>query len=97
MKKTFTKVTTTYTTKNKLQKAILENMKELDCTLCGNHGKALQLISLAYNDAVNNYNGKAKKPELKRIEVNDTTDSIIVEDVITLSVYDVVNDLTQAK
>jgi hypothetical protein len=69
-------------------------MKELDGTLCGNHGKALQLISLAYNDSVNNYNGKAKKPELKRLEFNDTTDSIIVDDVITMSVYDVLHDLT---
>lgn len=97
MKKTFIKVTGTYAYKNKLQKAIFENMKELDGTLCGNHGTALQLISLAYNDSVNNYNGTAKKPKLKRLEVNDTTDSIIVEDVITMSVYDVVNDLTKAK
>ena len=97
MKKTFTKVTATYSTKNKLQKAILENMKELDGTLCSNQGGAIKLIELAYNDAVKNYNGTAKKPELKRFEPNATTASFIVDDVITLSVYDVVNDLTKAK
>lgn len=97
MNKTFTKVTATYSCKNKLQKAILENMKELDGTLCGNQGGAFRLIELAFNDAVNNYNGTAKKPELKRFEPNGTTASFIVDDVITLSVYDVVNDLTQSK
>ena len=97
MKKTFTKVTATYTTKNKLQKAIFENMKELDGTLCSNQGSAFDLIEIAFNDAVNNYNGTAKKPELKRFEPNDTTASFIVDDVITLSVYDVVNNLTIKK
>jgi hypothetical protein len=97
MKKTFIKVTGTYACKNKLQKSIFENMKELDGTLCGNQGTAFKLIELAFNDPVNNYNGTAKKPELKRFEPNDTTVSFIVEEVITMSVYDVVNDLTIKK
>jgi hypothetical protein len=97
MKKTFIKVTGTYACKNKLQKSIFENMKELDGTLCGNQGTAFKLIELAFNDPVNNYNGTAKKPDLKRFEPNATTASFIVEDVITMSVYDVVNDLTKAK
>jgi hypothetical protein len=97
MKKTFIKVTGTYACKNKLQKAIYENLKELDGTLCGNQGTAFGLIDVAFNDAVNNYNGTAKKPDLKRFQPNETTASFIVDDVITLSVYDVVNDLTKAK
>lgn len=95
MKKTFIKVTGTYVTKNKLQKAIFENMKELDGTLCNNQGTAFKLIELAFNDPVNNYNGTAKKPELKRFLPNVTTACFIVDDVITLSVYDLINDLTK--
>jgi hypothetical protein len=95
--KTFIKVTGTYACKNKLQKAIFENMKELDGTLAGNQGTAFKLIEIAFNEALNNYEGTAHRPELRSYEPNRKTVSFVVDDVITLSVYDVVTDLTKAK
>ena len=97
MKKTFIKVTGTWQTKNGLQKAILESLQELDHTLADNQGTAFKLIELAFNDIVKNYEGKAKKPEFKRWESNPKTSCFMVDDVIKLSVYDVVNDLTKVK
>ena len=95
MKKTFIKVTATYSCKNKLQKAIYENLKELDGTLSGNQGTAFKLIEIAFNEALNSYDGTAHRPELRSYNPNTKTVSFVVDDVITLSVYDVVNDLTK--
>jgi hypothetical protein len=94
MKKTFIKVTGTYACKNKLQKAIFENLKELDFTLCKERADAIKLINLAFNDAVKNYNGTAKVPELKSYISDIKTALFTVEDVIHISVYNTKNDLT---
>lgn len=94
MKKVFIKVSRTYQVKNKLQKAILDNLQELDGTLTET-GKAIKLIKIAYNDAVNNYKGTAAVPELKEFEANNKTDVFYIEDVIYVDIHKVINDLCQ--
>lgn len=92
--KTFIKVTSTYSCKNKLHKAIYQNLKELEFTLCKYQQDAVKLVNLAFNDAVNNYKGTAKAPELRISHPNTNTTLFTVEDVISLSLYVTNNDLT---
>lgn len=94
MKKHFIKVTSISKTKTKLQEAILENLKELDCTLAGNQSTAFKLIEIAYNDAVNNYEGLTNKQDLQRNQSTPTTAVFWIDQLIQLSIYEVQNDLT---
>ncbi|MFY8187531.1 MAG: hypothetical protein ACOVLC_06170 [Flavobacterium sp.] len=94
MKKTFVKITNKLVCKNKLQKQILENMEELDHTLFPRQEKAILLVNLAFKNAVNNYNGTAKKPILNQFKGDEKTLVFQVDDVVQISVYDVVVDLT---
>jgi hypothetical protein len=93
MKKVLIKILRTYQVKNKLQKAILENLQELDATLTDNK-QAVGLIKIAYKDAINNYNGSAAVPELRNFEASDDTTVYYIEDVIYINVYKVIQDLT---
>lgn len=92
MKKVFIKVARTYQVKNKLQKQILENLKEYDGVLTNNL-TANKLIKLAYNDAVNNYKGTAAVPELRNSKSDENNMLHYVEDVIYLNVHQVIHDL----
>jgi hypothetical protein len=93
MKKVFIKVARTYQVKNKLQKQILENLKEFDGVLT-NQQTANKLIKIAYSDAVNNYKGTAAVPELRNSKSDENNMLHYVEDVIYLNVHQVINDLT---
>jgi hypothetical protein len=93
--KVFIKKTSEYSCKNKLQKLILDSMKELDCTLCDNEQQAIKLIKLAYNLAVQEYDGKAKVPGLTTYKPSDTSVTFYVQDVVYLSVYPCHRDLTE--
>lgn len=95
MTKTLIKVTNTYSTKNKLQKQIFENLQALDLTLCKELSDAIKLINLAFKDAINNYQGVARKPELKSFLDDKKTTVFYIEDVIYLSMYTVKYDFTK--
>lgn len=94
MTKVFIKATCTYTPKNKLQKGILEELSKLDCILCNHQNQAVKLIIDAYISAVNNYAGKAVKPDLKKFNPNKDTLTYHVDEVIYLSIYSVRTDYT---
>lgn len=83
-----------YSCKNKLQKLILNNLNELDGTLCPDSTSALKLITIAYKDAVNNYKGTSKIPKIESKTMDSSVKIVFVEDVIYISLYAVITDLT---
>jgi hypothetical protein len=93
MAKQFTKVTKTYSTKNKLQLLILNELNKADCILFTNKGEASKYIKQLYDNALLAYKGNAAVPELKRHESKENL-QYYVDDVISISMYNVQTDLS---
>lgn len=87
MAKTFTKVTKTYSTKNKLQGLILQELQLSDCSLFSDAKEAKNFINQLYENALKLYKGNAAVPELKTHKASDSETLMFVEDVIYISVY----------
>ena len=94
MAKQFTKVTKTYSTKNKLQLLILNELQDIDCSLFPDKGLASYTIKKLYNNALSAYKGNAAIPELKSFEANKNDTHYYVDDVISISMYNVEIDLS---
>lgn len=93
MAKQFIKKTKWHITKNRVQEMCQNNLQELDCSLVRNLEDAKKLIINAFNRAINDYNGRAKLPELKSF-TDEKTSVYYIEDVIYLSIYKVENDFS---
>jgi hypothetical protein len=93
MAKQFTKVTKTYSTKNKLQLLIHDELKSVDFMLFLNMQQASNYIKQLYENALLSYKGNAAVPELKRHEIHENI-SFYVDDVISISMYEVKTDLS---
>jgi hypothetical protein len=93
MAKQFTKVTKTYSTKNKLQLLILKELATIDGILFLTKSEATDYIVQLYKNALLSYKGNAAVPELKRHEAQGSM-SIYVDDVISISVYSVQTDFS---
>lgn len=94
MSKQFTKVTKTYSTKNRLQLYILKELQQVDSLLFENQTKAVKYIKDLYQIAVESYNGKAAVPELKKHDPQSGELMYYVDDVIFISIYNVKEDLS---
>jgi hypothetical protein len=94
MSKQFTKVTKTYSTKNKLQLLILNELSKADCVLFSNKAKASNNIEQLYQSALRSYKGNAVVPQLKTHEANKDDTLFYVDDVISISMYNVQHDLS---
>ncbi|MFE3848943.1 hypothetical protein ACFX5D_13305 [Flavobacterium sp. LB3P45] len=94
MAKQFTKVTKTYSTKNKLQLLILNELNTVDCILFSTKSEATEYIVQLYKNALLKYKGNAAVPELKRHESRHQSMSFYVDDVISISMYNVTTDLS---
>lgn len=93
MAKQFTKVTKTYSTKNKLQLLILNELVTIDCFLFMTKSEETDHIVKLYKSALLAYKGNAAVPELKRHESHENI-SFYVDDVISISMYNVKTDLS---
>ena len=93
MAKQFTKVTKTYSTKNKLQLLILKELASIDCFLFMTKSEATDYVVQLYNNALLSYKGNAAVPQLKRHESHENI-SFYVDDVISISMYNVKTDLS---
>ena len=94
MAKQFTKVTKTYSTKNKLQLLILKELELIDGILFSNPTDATTYINQLYKNALESYKGNAAVPQLKRHESTNKIMSFYVDDVISISMYNVKTDLS---
>jgi hypothetical protein len=94
MPKQFTKVTKTYSTKNKLQLLILNELQNIDCTLFKNKEDASKCIKKLYHDALLLYKGNAVVPLLKTHEATKNDTLFYVDDVISISMYNVQDDFS---
>lgn len=94
MAKQFTKVTKTYSTKNKLQLLILNELNTVDCILFITKSEATDYIVQLYKNALLKYKGNAAVPQLKRHESTNQSMSFYVDDVISISMYNVEIDLS---
>jgi hypothetical protein len=94
MAKQFTKVTKTYSTKNKLQLLIHDHLKTVDFTLFANKQEASNYIKQLYENALMEYKGNAAVPQLKTFEGNKNDTHYYVDDVISVSMYNVHTDLS---
>jgi len=94
MAKQFTKVTKTYSTKNKLQQLILQHLELVDGTLYPNKTAAVTSIKKLYEVALKSYKGKAVVPKLDYFQANKKDLVYQVEDVIHISIYNVQTDVS---
>jgi hypothetical protein len=94
MSKQFTKVTKTYSTKNKLQLLILNELKHIDGVLFANKQEASKYIKQLYGNALSEYKGNASVPQLKTHEATKDDTLFYVDDVISISIYNVQADLS---
>jgi hypothetical protein len=94
MPKQFTKVTKTYSTKNKLQLLIHDHLMTADFTLFANKQEASKYIKQLYENALSVYKGNAAVPPIKTFEGNKNDTHYYVDDVISISIYNVQNDLS---
>jgi hypothetical protein len=95
MKKQFTKVTKTYSTKNKLQLLILNELSKVDRVLFSNNKEVSKNIITLYNNALLAYKGNAAVPPLQAHETADNDTIYYVDDVISISMYNVKTDLSR--
>ncbi len=95
MAKGFIKVAQVYSCNNKLQEAISKELNKLDCDLHTSVSVAKTALKLAFQKALNSYQGRAKRPELK---INKQYKDLHchVEDVIILNIYEVKNDYAES-
>ncbi|QSW90721.1 hypothetical protein J0383_07895 [Flavobacterium endoglycinae] len=89
MAKQFVKITKTYSAKNRLCTAILESMDSIDHSLFSNKEYAVKDIKRRYDEALDNYKGKATVPKLQNHQANKKEILYYVEDVIHISIYNV--------
>jgi hypothetical protein len=94
MNKQFTKVTKTYSTKNRLQLAILKELELADSLLFANKQEASNFINKLYENALLSYKGNAVVPPLRKHEPNNDLLVFYVEDVVSISIYNVKTDLS---
>lgn len=94
MAKQFTKVTKTYSTKNKLQLYILRELEQVDCLLFTNESEAVNYIKQLYKIALESYNGNAAIPTLKKHDPKTGELMYYVDDVINISIYTIKTDLS---
>jgi hypothetical protein len=95
--KAFILQTQIYVPKNKFQELVQSELKILDHTLCENFKEANNLLSEAYDSAVRKYKGKARINEFIKMKTNENITLFWVVDTIYMSVYNVVNNLTNEK
>lgn len=89
MAKQFIKVTKDYATKNKVQELCLKELKKLDQTLWPTTVEAINIICDGYQNALSQYQGKAKTPELKQSRPDKNSYQYYIDDVIHLTIYEV--------
>lgn len=94
MAKQFTKVGKTYSTKNKLQRLILNELAKADGLLFANKTEAVNYIKQLYENALKEYKGNATVQLLNSFEANKNDTVFWVEDVIYISIYNVQTDLS---
>ncbi|MEO6176796.1 MAG: hypothetical protein ABIP27_16715 [Flavobacterium circumlabens] len=94
MEKQFTKITKTYSAKNRLCTAILDHFESLDHSLFPNKKEAVNDIKSRFNAALESYKGKAAVPKLECYMFNKNDIVYQVEDVIHISIYNVIDDLS---
>jgi hypothetical protein len=94
MSKQFTKVTKTYSTKNKLQLLIHDHLMTADFSLFANKQEASNYIKQLYENALKSYKGNAAVPLLKTFGGNKNDTHYYVDDVISISMYNVQNDFS---
>lgn len=87
MSKQFVKITKTYSAKNRLCTAILESFESIDHSLFENKETAIKDIKRRYNEALENYKGKAAVPRLVSHQPNKKELLYYVEEVIYVSIY----------
>lgn len=91
MAEQFTKITRTYSAKNRLCTAILDFFESIDHCLFENKQEAADDIKRRYNEALASYKGKAAVPRLQSHQANKKEFLYFVEDVIHISIYNVEN------
>jgi len=93
MSKQFIKVTATYSAKTRVAALISNNLQEFNHSLVAKKLDATNLIRNGYQRAIRQHTGSGSIPPLKEHEV-DNAKVFEVENVIKLTVYEVVNDFS---
>lgn len=95
MAKQFLRIAKTNASKNKVQLLVIKHFMLIDKTLYCNLNEAVNMVNQIFENALKEYTGNAKKPELKKFDANNSTLVYFVEDLIYIDIHTVLNDFTQ--
>ncbi len=94
MAKQFLRIAKTNASKNKVQSLVIMSLEMIDNTLHKNIGDAKKMVKHQFDQALKQYTGKAKIPELKEFNPSEETTSFYVEDLIYIDIHSVKIDFS---
>jgi hypothetical protein len=94
MAKQFFRIAKTNASKNKVQLLIIKHFELIDKTLFDSLKEAENMIIQSFENALREYSGHAKIPELKKHNASNDTIIYLVEDLIYTDIITVKNDFT---
>jgi len=94
MAKQFFRIAKTNASKNKVQLLIIKHFELIDKTLYENLSHAENMVKQTFENAIKEYSGHAKIPELKKHNASNDTIIYLVEDLIYTDIITVKIDFT---
>ncbi|WP_395060038.1 hypothetical protein [Flavobacterium sp.] len=95
MGKQFLRIAKTNASKNKVQLLVIKHLELIDKTLYNDLNEAVNMVKQSFENALREYTGSAKLPELKKHDTESHTILYFVEDLIYIDIHTVKNDFTE--
>ena len=95
MAKQFLRIAKTNASKNKVQLLVIKHFEYLDKTLYNDLSEATNVVKQSFQNALNEYTGSAKTPELKTHDTQKDTILYFVDDLIYIDIHTVKKDFTE--
>ena len=95
MAKQFLRVAKTNASKNKVQLLVIKHFQVIDKTLYNNLSEAVNMVKQSFENALKEYTGSAKLPELKTHDTQKDTILYFVDDLIYIDIHAVKIDFTE--
>lgn len=95
MQKQFLRIAKTNASKNKVQLLVIKHFELIDKTLYNNLNEAVNMVKQSFENALREYSGTAKVPELKKHDTEKNTVMYFVDELIYIDIHTIKNDFTE--
>lgn len=95
MEKQFLRIAKTNASKNKVQLLVIKHFELIDKTLYNNLNEAVNMVKQSFENALREYSGTAKVPELKKHDTEKNTVMYFVDELIYIDIHTIKNDFTE--